>query len=317
MIGHFKKEHQNGLPSTVRMEKQSLTLDCEARSFANAVDMKGWEFACFVCGKTTGTLMECEFGLNGGDHAVCSRSYHPSCAGLSEVPEGCFICPKVHLQHKNDGHSFDSFASQSAVSTVSNLLPTVPAAATASQAPAALLQKNQSLPRFYVVYRTKYQGGRPICQHEGGCPVTPSFGYPGEKSYIFCFQHRVAGMVSHVSRSVTSCLCVHCKKVLPLSEFSISQNQKKRSDRRCLSCQKGRPICQHEGGCPVSPSFGYSGEKSYIFCFQHRVAGMVCYKKKRNDRRCPSCTPRTRGQGLLCLLQQPVAIMLTLHSYRQ
>ena len=266
MIGHFTKEHQNGLPSTVRMEKQSLTLDCEARSFANAVDAKGWEFACFVCGKTTGTLMECEFGLNGGDHAVCSRSYHPSCAGLSEVPEGCFICPKVHLQHKNDGHSFDSFASQSAVSTVSNLLPAVPAAATASQAPAGLLQKNQSLPLFCVVdqYQTKYQKGRPICQHEGGCPVTPSFGYPGEKSYIFCFQHRVAGMVSHVSRSVTSCLCVHCKKVLPLSEFSISQNQKKRSERRCLSC-----------------------------------------------------TPRTRGQGLLCLLQQPVAIMLTLHSYRQ
>ena len=47
-----------------------------------------------MCGKSSGTLMECEFELNGSDRAVCSRSYHVKCAGLSRVPEGEFICPK-------------------------------------------------------------------------------------------------------------------------------------------------------------------------------------------------------------------------------
>jgi hypothetical protein len=58
------------------------------------VDEFGWEVSCHVCGRSSGTLMECEFGLNGGDLAVCSRSYHVKCASLIRVPDGEFICPK-------------------------------------------------------------------------------------------------------------------------------------------------------------------------------------------------------------------------------
>ncbi len=58
------------------------------------VDENGWEVACHVCGKSSGTLMECEFELNGGSFAVCSRSYHARCAGLARVPQEEFVCPK-------------------------------------------------------------------------------------------------------------------------------------------------------------------------------------------------------------------------------
>jgi len=67
------------------------------------VDDNGWENSCHKCGKSSGTLMECEFGLNGGDHAVCSRSYHAKCAGLSHVPDGEFVCPK-----HNSGHAIEA-----------------------------------------------------------------------------------------------------------------------------------------------------------------------------------------------------------------
>jgi hypothetical protein len=66
------------------------------------VDDNGWENSCHNCGKSSGTLMECEFGLNGGDHAVCSRSYHAKCAGLSHVPDGEFVCPKHNSGHASE-----------------------------------------------------------------------------------------------------------------------------------------------------------------------------------------------------------------------
>jgi hypothetical protein len=63
--------------------------------------------------------MECEFQLNGGDHAVCSRSYHVKCAGLSKVPAGEFVCPKHKSGHVseasgseyNDGSNDSSYSS--------------------------------------------------------------------------------------------------------------------------------------------------------------------------------------------------------------
>jgi len=71
------------------------------------VDDNGWQNSCHTCGKSSGTLMECEFGLNGGDHAVCSRSYHAKCAGLSHVPDGEFVCPK-----HNSGHASEASGSE-------------------------------------------------------------------------------------------------------------------------------------------------------------------------------------------------------------
>jgi hypothetical protein len=91
------------------------------------VDENGWEVECHKCGKSSGTLMECEFGLDGGSYAVCSRSYHVKCAGLVRVPEGEFICPK----HSCDGdfeeagsvsdESESSFAASSEESSSSEL----------------------------------------------------------------------------------------------------------------------------------------------------------------------------------------------------
>jgi hypothetical protein len=85
------------------------------------VDDNGWEISCRVCGRSSGTLMECEYGLNGGDHAVCPRSYHVKCAGLAKVPEGEFICPKHTSGHDseasgsvyNDSSSDHSYSSDS------------------------------------------------------------------------------------------------------------------------------------------------------------------------------------------------------------
>jgi hypothetical protein len=51
--------------------------------------------------------MECEHGLNGGSYAVCSRSYHAKCAGMTKVPEGEFVCPK----HSNDASSSEDVGS--------------------------------------------------------------------------------------------------------------------------------------------------------------------------------------------------------------
>jgi hypothetical protein len=51
--------------------------------------------------------MECEYGLNGGSYAVCSRSYHAKCAGMTKVPEGEFVCPK----HSNDTSSSEDVGS--------------------------------------------------------------------------------------------------------------------------------------------------------------------------------------------------------------
>lgn len=64
--------------------------------------------------------MECEFGLNGSDIAVCSRSYHVKCADLVRVPDGEFICPKhsgkpsdsePSASEENDSGSDSSYSS--------------------------------------------------------------------------------------------------------------------------------------------------------------------------------------------------------------
>jgi len=81
-----------------------------------------------------------------------------------------------------------------------------------------------------------------------------------------------------LQRAITCCPCIECKRNLPLSDFSKSQNKAARNTRKCLTCSLPFTPRDATGQCCVCSNVLPLGE----FSATQR-------KRKREDRKCPTC----------------------------
>jgi hypothetical protein len=130
---------------------------------------------------------------------------------------------------------------------------------------------------------------RMTCQHTGGCLVQPSFSYPDQNTSTYCAQHQLLEMVGKKKRNSGSghCDCCECNKSLPLSDFSFSQRNRKRGERKCLNCvqvsrRRGGPSAESQHCCACERILPLSD-----FSFSQR-------KRKRDERKCLNCVQDSR-----------------------
>ena len=114
-----------------------------------------------------------------------------------------------------------------------------------------------------------------MCVHPD-CKVRPSFNAFGEKKSLYCFAHKLDGMVDVKNKT---CIHLDCKK---------QPNYNKDCEKTALYCFAHKldgmvdvisNDCIHLG-CNVRPTFNTVGEKRALYCSVHKTDGMVDVKNK-------------------------------------
>ena len=112
-----------------------------------------------------------------------------------------------------------------------------------------------------------------MCIHEG-CKVQPAFNKEGETKALYCFTHKLEGMVN-----VKGKMCIHegCK---------VRPAFNKEGETKALYCSTHKlegmvnvisKMCIHEE-CKVQPAFNKEGETKALYCSIHKLEGMIDVK---------------------------------------
>jgi hypothetical protein len=113
----------------------------------------------------------------------------------------------------------------------------------------------------------------PICIHEG-CNIRPVYNKKGETKALYCFAHKLEGMIN-----VKSQICIHegCK---------IQSTYNKDGETKALYCSEHKleemidiksKRCIHKE-CKISPTFNKKGETKALYCSAHKLEGMINVK---------------------------------------
>jgi hypothetical protein len=113
------------------------------------------------------------------------------------------------------------------------------------------------------------------CIHDG-CKTIPTFNMSGEKKGLYCFAHKLDGMMDVKNKT-----CIHPEcKTRPI--FNTN------SETKGLYCSAHKldgmvdvinKTCIHPG-CKVLPSCNKHGETKPLYCFAHKMSEMVDVKSK-------------------------------------
>ena len=114
-----------------------------------------------------------------------------------------------------------------------------------------------------------------MCVHPD-CKVRPNFNAVGEKKSLYCFAHKLDGMVDVKSKT-----CIHseCKK-----QPAFNADGEKKS-LYCFAHKLDGMVdvknktCIHPD-CKKQPAFNTEGEKTALYCSVHKIDGMVDIKHK-------------------------------------
>jgi hypothetical protein len=111
---------------------------------------------------------------------------------------------------------------------------------------------------------------------EKGCKIRPSFNLEGQTTGIYCFTHKLEGMVDVIHKT---CLSEGCNK---RPNFNIE------GQSNALYCATHKlegmvdvknKTCLSEG-CKIRPTYNLEGQSKTIYCFTHKLEGMVDVKHK-------------------------------------
>jgi EsV-1-7 cysteine-rich motif len=108
---------------------------------------------------------------------------------------------------------------------------------------------------------------RKLCKHPG-CIVMPSFNFPTETARLYCSKHKFPGMVNKLKRNCKFPNCTrislynfHLKKPIYCSEHK-EPSMVNTAAKLCMDCDK-------------CATFNYPGQKAFLYCSTHKLAGMV------------------------------------------
>ena len=115
------------------------------------------------------------------------------------------------------------------------------------------------------------------CKSEEGCDKQPSFNTPGEKSGLYCKDHKEAGMenVKNKRCKVQGCK-IRPSYNTPGEKSGLYCDSHKKKDMIDIVNKK----CKVQG-CDTIPSFNKPGEKSGLYCLEHKTDDMENVKHKK------------------------------------
>jgi hypothetical protein len=111
---------------------------------------------------------------------------------------------------------------------------------------------------------------------EENCKTRPSYNNIGEKTGLYCKQHKKDGMIDVISKT---CIEENCKKQ------SIYNNIGEKTGLYCKEHKKDGMIdVKHktciEENCKTRPSYNNIGEKTGLYCKEHKKDGMIDVESK-------------------------------------
>ena len=106
---------------------------------------------------------------------------------------------------------------------------------------------------------------------ENGCDKNPCFNFEGQKQRLYCSQHAKEGMINISARE---CIFDGCQK-LPCYNYE-GQSQRLYCKQHKLEnmIDISHKCCEYEG-CKIRPIFNFKAEKQGRFCNKHKQSGMV------------------------------------------
>ena len=111
------------------------------------------------------------------------------------------------------------------------------------------------------------------CIHEG-CKIRPVYNFEGDTKGLYCLKHKKNGMIDVKSKT-----CIHkgCKKQ-PLFNFEGEKKASYCSSHKLEGMVDVKhEICIHEG-CKIRPTFNINGETKALYCYAHKLEGMIDVK---------------------------------------
>ena len=109
------------------------------------------------------------------------------------------------------------------------------------------------------------------CCEVEDCKTRPVFNFEGNKTGIFCFQHKQDGMIN-IKADI--CMFEGCK-VHPSFNF---EGQKQRlwcaSHKQAGMVNINDKPCDFDG-CKKQPNYNYDGEKNAVYCVSHKLKDMI------------------------------------------
>jgi hypothetical protein len=118
-----------------------------------------------------------------------------------------------------------------------------------------------------------------VCKHEN-CKLRPNFNYENESKPIYCVNHKLDGMISKDNR-----VCKHEKcKLRPNFNYENESNPIYCFNHKLEGMiSKTNQKCEYEG-CNIRPSFNFENNVGVRFCFSHKLEGMI----SKDSRKCKS-----------------------------
>ena len=111
---------------------------------------------------------------------------------------------------------------------------------------------------------------------ENGCRIIPVFNNPGETRGIYCYAHKIEGMVNVASKT-----CIHpeCKKQPSYNEEGETKKLYCNAHKLAGMVNVKHGSCNHPG-CKIRPSYKKEGEKQKLYCSTHKQQSMTCVRTK-------------------------------------
>jgi hypothetical protein len=116
---------------------------------------------------------------------------------------------------------------------------------------------------------------RNLCIYEG-CQIYPLYNFIDEKKGIYCFQHKIIGMIDIINKS---CIEEGC---------NINPNYNFQGKTKRLYCEKHKLYgminvkhkhCIYEG-CNTRPTYNIEGKSRPLYCSTHKLENMISVSHK-------------------------------------
>jgi hypothetical protein len=138
-----------------------------------------------------------------------------------------------------------------------------------------------------------------LCIHEG-CKKRPVFNNAGEKKGLYCFAHKVDGMVDIIHKT---CIHQNCKKQPSYNNAGEKKGLYCFTHKMPEMVDVRNKTCVHPD-CKTQPTFNISGETKGLYCFAHKMPEMVDIKNKTcvhpNCKTLPSYNKDGEKKALYC-----------------
>jgi hypothetical protein len=134
-----------------------------------------------------------------------------------------------------------------------------------------------------------------------GCIIIPIYNYEGEKTPLYCCQHKLENMINIINKT---CLYDGCK---------IQPSYNYESEKCSIYCYKHKlenminivsKTCLYDG-CKIQPNFNYENKIGGLYCYKHKLENMIdilhklCKSENCNVR--PN-NPKYQGFCLQCFM---------------